>query len=370
MLEDVVAPGVRVGRIEPLQRRVDRNRWKFVAFMLAFTTFVSVGFAIVVASGLGVALAWYLAWIFRGNDPLVAHPMALAGQVLLLSFGMSFVASGAWALVRLARSDVTLIRRLDARVPRPGTYLPTRSALRDMAIAAGIKPVPTFYIIETSRVNAFVLGRSLSRVRIGMTTGMIEKIPLGEQRAVFANLIARVVSRDTLWATAVSALMGPIWGYREHDLTRDADFESGERLGDRTGVTSAAPVGGFVVFGAAALVTEALAWYHQEAAWKAAEKADAEGMMLLKHPRAMLDAIEHVLERDNHVPSAGDAYSTLFFCWAGFGFAPEDDPEMRRVARLREALGAEGAPRASRPNLPEWPRPPRLEIGIPPDGEA
>ena len=76
-------------------------------------------------------------------------------------------------------------------------------------------------------------------------------------------------------------------------------------------------------------------------------------------------AIEHVLERNNHVPAAGDAYSQLFFCWAGFGFAPEQDPEMRRVARLRETLGAEGAPYVPRPNVPGWPtapRAPRLDL--------
>jgi hypothetical protein len=34
--------------------------------------------------------------------------------------------------------------------------------------------------------------------------------------------------------------------------------------------------------------------------------------------------------------------SALFYCWAGFGYAPEDDPEMERLGRLREVLGAEG----------------------------
>jgi hypothetical protein len=32
----------------------------------------------------------------------------------------------------------------------------------------------------------------------------------------------------------------------------------------------------------------------------------------------------------------------VFYCWAGFGYAPEDDPEMARLSHLREVLGAEG----------------------------
>jgi len=74
-----------------------------------------------------------------------------------------------------------------------------------------------------------------------------------------------------------------------------------------------------------------------------AEKADAEAMLLLKDPAEMLAGLSRVLEVNNTVPGAMEAYSMLFFCWAGFGYAPEDDPEMVRVGRLREVLGAEGS---------------------------
>jgi hypothetical protein len=107
----------------------------------------------------------------------------------------------------------------------------------------------------------------------------------------------------------------------------------------------------FIAQGIFVLVTEILSWWHLETAWTASEKADAEGMLLLKDPRSMLSALVSVLNADNHVPSAGDAYSQLFYCWAGFGFAPEDDPEFRRVSRLREVLGAEGLAEHPAPNL-------------------
>jgi hypothetical protein len=65
-------------------------------------------------------------------------------------------------------------------------------------------------------------------------------------------------------------------------------------------------------------------------------------MLLLKDPREMLRTLETVLRADNTVPSAGEAHSALFYCWAGFGYAPEDDPEFERLSRLREVLGVEG----------------------------
>jgi Zn-dependent protease with chaperone function len=284
-----------------------------------------------------------------------------------VSFAVSLLVSWAWSLNRLLRSETRLIQQLGARMPKAGTLLQTKSVLRDMAIAGGLERTPQFYVIDTPTVNAFVLGRSLDCVRIGVTRGMLERIPVDEQRAVFANLIARVISLDTRWATAVSALMGPIWAMRDFDLRYEPpDPGEDKRLGSEPRrQRDDSRAGMFLFYGLAVIITEFLSWYHQEAAWRAAEKADAEGMMLLKDPRSMLSAIEHVLERNNHVPAAGDAYSQLFFCWAGFGFAPEDDPEMRRVARLRETLGAEGAPYIPRPNVPGWPTAPtapRIEL--------
>ncbi|MDZ4167726.1 MAG: M48 family metalloprotease [Coriobacteriia bacterium] len=373
-LANAVAPGVRVAHIEPLQRRIERNRLRFVAFMVLFTTAVALGFAVTAT----VAYLFVALLLFGEVDRFVHFSDGAAATLLLIvpvaAFAIGLFGSLGWALVQLSRSETVLIRRLDARMPKGGTLLATKGVLRDIAIAAGLPKTPPFYVIDTSKVNAFVVGRTPDRARIGVTRGMLEKIPVDEQRAVFANLMARVLSGDTLWATAVSAIMGPIWAVREHDLRQDhtrVDEIVRSDAGAATGGRGDWRLAVLVFYGALVVVTELFAWYHCEAAWKAAEKADAEGMMLLKDPRSMLRAIERVLERDNFVPTAGDAYSQLFFCWAGFGFAPEDDPEMRRVARLRETLGAEGAAYVPRPNVPGWPiAPPPPRLGHADDAET
>lgn len=359
-LANAVAPGVRVARIEPLQRRIERNRLRFVAFMAAFTVSVALSFAVLVTLvflvvGVLILRESQLLWDMTGRQ--VA---ALIGTVGWGSFALGFVGALAWAFSQLASCETRLLRRLEARMPAGGTLLPSKSALRDMAIAAGLPKTPQFYVIDTPKVNAFVLGRSPERARIGVTRGMLEKITVDEQRAVFANLVSRVLTRDTLWATAVSAIMGPVWAMRDHDLRYDptAEIFDSETGTHRRGSGDDWRAAVLVLYGLMVVVTEVFAYFHREAAWRAAEKADAEGMMLLKDPRSMLCAIENVLERDNFVQTAGDAYSQVFFCWAGFGFAPEDDPEMRRVARLRETLGAEGAPYVPRPNVPGWPAAP------------
>lgn len=366
-LANAVAPGVRVERIEPLQRRVERNRIRFVVFMLLFTTAVALSLFVVFLAVILVIGILVLGATTEGA-PLVDGRGALTpGVLMLIALAASLAAAWTWSLVRLSRSEITLLRRLGAQMPKAGTLLSTKSALRDMTIASGLPATPQFYVIDSPGVNAFALGRTPERIRVGVTRGMLERIPIDEQRAVFANLVARVLSGDTRWATAVSALMGPIWAMREYDLRYEPrEPTEDERLGGkprRPAEDSRAAM--FLLYGLAVIVTELLSWYHREAAWSASEKADAEGMLFLKDPRSMLRAIEHVLERNNHVLTAGDAYSQLFFCWAGYGFAPEDDPEMRRVARLRETLGAEGAAYVPRPNVPGWPTapaPPRIEL--------
>lgn len=189
-----------------------------------------------------------------------------------------------------------------------------------------------------------------------MTRGFVDKLTPDEQRAVFANLMARIRSLDTLFATAVSALMGPIWALRDYDL-RALDRERHDADG-RVAYSSEEASLWILVYGVVVVVTEVLSWWHQESAWMASEKTDAEGMLLLKDPRLMLSALERMLGADNFVPSAGDACSQLFYCWAGFGFAPEDDPEFRRVSRLREICGAEGLAQRPSPNLAGWAVPP------------
>ncbi|MHB1017405.1 MAG: M48 family metalloprotease [Coriobacteriia bacterium] len=363
-LANAVAPGVRVGRIEPLQARVAGNRWRFVGFMTSFILAMALSAAVVVMLLASLAA---LALVF-GRGPAMAGGADGPGQLVLragaVAFAVALVLATVWALYRLAGSELRLLDCLGARIVAGGDLRSTKSALRDMSLAAGLPKTPQLYLIDTPGVNAFVLGRSVDRVRIGVTRGLLERIDIDAQRAVFATLIARVLTLDTLWATAVSALMGPIWALRVVDFRRDEEV-----LGrpTRRATSSIDDWGllGLVIYGLVVILTELLAWYHREAAWTAAEKNDAEGMLLLKDPRSMLRAIEQVLERNNHVPSAGDAYSQLFFCWAGFGFAPEDDPEMRRIARLREALGAEGAAYVPRPNVPGWPsapRAPRMEL--------
>jgi hypothetical protein len=84
-------------------------------------------------------------------------------------------------------------------------------------------------------------------------------------------------------------------------------------------------------------------------------------MLLLKEPRDMLRTLERTIPDDNFIARAGASLAPLFFCWTGTAYLDERDPEMRRVARLRETLGAEGAVTPAR--RAEWEAPEAPRVG-------
>jgi len=339
----------RRGHREPLWDRIDRNRLKVGVFVTVFVLAAAASLALM------VALGGFLVWAASTSRNPTSAGLNAAMPYLMLG---AFLLGAALAIVHVVRSLTHPEQRLPGvfgAVPvQRGTLPATESALKDMAIAVGRPGAPWLWMIEDcERINAFTMGMDDEHIVVGVTRGFVDRLSAADQRAVFANLMARVRAGDTLWATVISAIMGPIWAQRASQLQQEDTLQGDEGTwanawagGFARGTGAAGSetiVGAFILGFLGVVLTEALMSGHERAAMAAAEKADAEGMLLLKDPQEMLDALAHVLEANNTVPGAGEAYSSLFFCWAGFGYAPEEDPEMQRLGRLREVLGAAGA---------------------------
>jgi Zn-dependent protease with chaperone function len=366
--EDIRPPEVRLGprsqRMEPLWDRVERNRLRLAGtvFMFAVGTVVGID-GVVVLLALPVAL--FTSLLGTGGQAA-----ALLGRIVVWTSVLSAAVAFGWTAVALTRSERWLVRRLGATISPKGESLPTKMALKDMALAAGITPAPATYLLESQSVNAFVFAASRRRPIVGVTRGLVERLSVDEQRAVFANLIARLRSGDTIYATGLTALTRPLWTMRDRELRRSAEKDSAamfsERVEERPVEEEQSMVFGWLFFVAAAFVavTEIAAFGSRRSQLRQAEVADAEGMLLLREPKAMLSALESCIRFDNYVPTAGPAFGQLFYCWTGDSTNDEEDPEWRRVTRLREVLGIEGLVRESAPTsafMPIAPVAPRLE---------
>ena len=365
---------VRKHRIEPLWDRVDSNKTELVLWELLFLASCVAGTCLMIGAVLALTL------FFSVQDPAMFEFLrSNLGLVFLVGSVAAVLLGATWMGYALVRSEKWLLGRLDAVLSPKGELLPTKYALKDMAIASGFEVAPALYVMDTGNVNAFIFAHRSRRAVVGVTRGIVERMDENEQRAVFANLMARLKAGDIATATSITAIMRPLWAIRDKDITRtdsrlvvDRSEAGTTRIGtvghqrDPTEDAQAwLALGPFLVMaGLFVIVTEIVLFRRRHTDLRRAEKADAEGMLLLKDPRSMLSALEKTVRFNNWVPSAGPGFASLFYCWTGDDTDDENDPEWRRVTRLREVLGVEGmAPPAIEPNVRTLLPPPAPRVG-------
>lgn len=325
-------------RIEPLWLRVDRNRFKVAVFVVVF-----------LITGVGLLTA-------VGSIPLLAIGIALDGvwpavPSLILTLAAGLLALGVLWVARGLMNARTWVQIRFSAVPVPSDRMePTRRLLSDVSIAAGLASTPELWLMPDDSVNAFAFGESRARGVMGVTQGFVDELTPAEQRAVFATLAARLRAGDTLWATAVAALMGPIYAIRHADTIGSLEW-AGDAFFDSTVEVPDAPGGCLAALGVAlvALVT----WLALKlAAWTISvghaltyrlgyEKADAEGMLLLKEPQPMLRALAKMVRARNAAGPGDRIYDGLFYCPTS-GTPKVTIHERARMDRLREVLAVEG----------------------------
>ncbi len=326
-------------RREPLWDRVDANRVKLAAYVVLFVLSVVLVVDVVLLVFGGCLVAFLMARAGAWGQFETVFGRGPVGPMSYLSLAIG-VSALVWALITLSRSEKWLLKRFGAVLVPKGDLVDTKLALKDMAVAAGLPISPALHLIENSTVNAFVFSAHRRRAVLGVTRGFVNKLDIDEQRAVFANLVARLAGGDTIVDTGVASLLWPLNAWRNHNLDDQNRMMDSTFAGELDNFAGRAPL---LLFGfALAIVGEVFAFGQRHRQLRAAEKGDAEGMLLLKDPQSMLSALEKAVRYDNVVPGAGDTFSDLFYCWTGDSTNDENDPEWERVARLREVLGVEG----------------------------
>lgn len=358
--------------VQPLWVRVERNRIRLALFVGGFLLVSAVlaeafvflvlasavlVFGILSAGEAGSAVAERLAWMLR--EP---------GDVTFWTAVCSVALTSAYVVYTLTRPLKRQLAALGVAWVPVGELLETKSALKDMALAAGVDPAPELFVYDSTAMNGFVIARGAQRPLCVVTRGLVERFGRDEQRAVFANLMARYRSGDVHWATAVSALMAPVWRWRDWSIAdggdtatgatkRMAEYVAGDPRGTTLMSTRGASAGGGAalfamwalgVYMLAVVVSEIVTLGHRRTHLASSVTADAEGMLLLKDPALMLATLDRVVRADNRVRLALPAYAGLFYVWAGDDTVDDDDPEWERLRRLREVVGVDGAADADR----------------------
>jgi Zn-dependent protease with chaperone function len=364
-------------RREPLWDRVDRNRLLLIWYLLLFA--VGGAFWFTLQVGLGILLVAFVLVGAEHTESVLSLAGLLGGspgEAVLRLWLIGFAIAVVYEASALARSEKRIAGLLGAELVPKGELYDTKLVLKDMAIASGQLVAPALYTIPGNSTNAFVAQAPGRRPIVGVTRGFPLKLSLDEQRGVFANLAARLKSGDVMVATAVTGLLAPLETWRDERLKEGADdtlqvLTAGDaaKYGDYDLIINyqerqRGRLALFIFSVVFVFLGEMVAAVHRRSQRRAAEKADAEGMLLLKDPRSMLSALQRCVELDNVVPQSGPAFGELFYCWPGPATNDADDPEWQRVARLREVVGIDGwvelKPTAA-PVESLYPTPPRLE---------
>ncbi|MDO8964879.1 MAG: M48 family metalloprotease [Coriobacteriia bacterium] len=360
--------GERTLRFEPLWVRVDRNRVRLASFVVLFVGGSAALLTLALVAVPGVLIGWGFG-VIELVEPVPWF--ARLPWVVAACFGVMLLIGGLIAAVQLANAHDWVTSRFQGRMADAGEEPGLESAIADMALAAGLPQPPGILLLPTPAVNALAIGTSRARPVIGVTRGFLDTLDTDEQRAVIATLTARIVAGDILFGTALAALMGPI------KAVRDSRFAAGSTAGcaadsctsqgcsgaDLDGCSGCADLGSsddaggcLVAIGIAVFLAVVAAITYAAvltAAWivtlwgralhrASYEKADAEGMLLLKDPAPMLSALGKVITSETGMSEADASYDGIFYAPTS-GTTAIVPHERARFDRLCEVLGVEGA---------------------------
>jgi Zn-dependent protease with chaperone function len=356
----------RSSRMQPLWARVDSNRTKLAAFVVLFVLGSALLLALALVAVPGALIGMVLAT--PGSGYWSTYALTVAGAVAVL-LALGSLASA----IQLANAEDWVKNRFSGRDLASGEAPHLESALADMALAAGLSAPPSVLVLAEEGENAFALGTARKRAVVGVTEGMLRAFTEDELRAVAATLIARITAGDIMFATALAALMGPVQAIRGSRKGAGAAASgcadagcSNPGCGDpgcsnaggcvdigdldsdsAGGCASAIGIALFIAFVIAVTYVALLIASWIVTLWGRAlqrtsyEKADAEGMLLLKDPTPMISALKKSILSSNFVASGDQSYDGIFYSSTS-GTPKVERAERRRFERLCEVLGVEG----------------------------
>jgi heat shock protein HtpX len=135
---------------------------------------------------------------------IVAFALDISLGVVAIVFAVVY---GLFALVR-SRSMVARLTR--AHEIGPEEARPLRRLVENVSIAAGLPRTPDLRIVDDPAPNAYAAGLRPESSYVGVTTGLLAKMPERELEAVIAHEVAHIRNRDTYLMTIALVFAGVI----------------------------------------------------------------------------------------------------------------------------------------------------------------
>lgn len=262
-----------------------------------------------------VLIAAVMVWVVAGAlgvpvlDPVVGVSVTAAGTAVGLLFLLAAVRSGPSIALRAARAR---------EVPREAAP-ELHNLFDEVCVSAGIMGTkPKLYVVDDPAPNAFATGRSLEDSHVAVTTGLIERLPRYELRAVLAHEVAHILNDDIRTVTLAVATAGLV-ALLADVLVRFMIF-GGARRGGRSSGGGGGGGGGiaqllFLALGLLAVILAPLAAQVIRFAVSRQREylADATAADLLRDPQSMVNALRRIDEDHTSLQRFEVATAHLWF---------------------------------------------------------
>jgi heat shock protein HtpX len=301
------------------------------------TRFLLAGSVVIVA-----VMVWVIAGIAMPEaalDPVLGVTVTALGTGLGLLFMFISLRSGPALALRAAKA------RPVSRDEAPELH----NLFDEVCVSAGIMGTkPTLHIVDDPAPNAFATGMKLEDSHVAVTTGLVERLPRYELRAVLAHEVAHILNDDIRAVTVAVATAGLV-ALLADVLVRFMWLGGGRRGGG--GRSSGGGGGGglqilFLLVGLLALVLAPIAARVIRFAVSRQREylADATAADLLRDPQSMVNALRRIGGDDTNLKEFEAATAHLWF----------EEPNETRPDRGQRANATKMARRfATHPSITE-----------------
>jgi heat shock protein HtpX len=135
----------------------------------------------------------------------------LIGLLFELSLGIFvLVLAAAYGLFALFRARSLVARMTHAQEVTEDQLRPLRRLVENVSIGAGLPVTPELRLVDDPAPNAFAAGLRPEKSYVGVTTGLLQRMPKRELEAVIAHEISHIRHRDTYLMTMATVFAGVI----------------------------------------------------------------------------------------------------------------------------------------------------------------
>jgi len=235
-----------------------------------------------------MTIVWVLLGLLLGPDVLLDPVSGLAVTAIGAAVGLVLTYAS-------FRSGPTLALRAAKARPVAREEAPELHRLLDeVCVSAGLTTRPKLYLVDDPAPNAFATGLSLEDSHVAVTTGLVERLPRYELRAVLAHEVAHIVNDDIRAVTVAVATAGLV-ALLADVIIRATIYGGRRRSGGRNdgGAQAILMVVGFLAVLLAPLAAQLIRFAVSR---QREYLADATAAQMLRDPQSMVDALRRLDE--------------------------------------------------------------------------